>query len=322
MNIKQRGRANGREMLEGQEQQLGIEERVSSLVESLKALISEDRDVMVWIGSGMSMGCGYPDWQTAIEKLCAACIPEKSDLPPSLMVRQKLDWADKCKAANREKYLETLGQLFGNRARYTRTAYSDICACPFRYLVTTNFDPCLERARGGMQGIMSYPQLALLNHGFTNMVVYLHGKARHGEIIDATNVVLANSDFETAYAPTRSLLPGALQQLLISHSTIFVGCGLEEPVLQRIFTKIAAIHADTSLPARKKVIIFPERSPELEEREARKMRKLDIDILRYPLDATASRDDRHRYLDEVWARIRTEITQNRQAISRQGVFSL
>lgn len=309
-------------MLYGQEEQYEIEERISSLVESLKSLITASGDVMVWIGSGMSIGCGYPDWQTAIEKLCAVCIPEKSDLPPSLMVSERLKWAAKCQEANREKYLETLGDLFGNRQRLTRAVYSDICACPFRYLLTTNFDPCLERASGRLDKVMAYPRLVLPNDGYARMVVYLHGKVRHGEKIDATNVVFTSADFDNAYTPGRSLLPGVLQQLLIRHATIFVGCGLEEPVLQRAFTEIAAIHANTTLPPQQKTIISPERSPDQEEQEENKMRNLGVNILRYPLDSTAASPDRHRYLDEVWSRVRTEIAHSWQPISHQGAFSL
>jgi len=294
---------NGRENIE-------IESRISSLTTSLTDLIQEDPRSMIWIGSGLSIGAGYPSWQTAIERLCAACIPEKFDLPPSLMVTEKLEWAEKCKTANPEMYFQILGELFGWYPTYTRTAYSHICACPFRYLVTTNFDPCLEAARGRSHGIMSYPKL-LFDHGFRHMVVYLHGKALHGNDVDTRNLVFTSSDFEKAY--TESLLPGLLDQLLIRNSTLFVGCGLQEPVLKRVFARVAKLQADTSLSPRRKMILLCDRTSAADEqRETDEFQRLGIGVLRYPLAYGIGPDGRsepHRYLDQVWARVRTKVSE-------------
>src|SRR5208283_3021709 len=121
-----------------------IECRLERLVTLIVSLVSGNEQTMVWIGSGLSMGCGYPGWQAAVEQLCKVCISGKSDIGPSAVGHDLLAWAERCKVENPEKYFETLANLFGTKPGYIRAAYSHICACPFRYLITTNFDSCLE----------------------------------------------------------------------------------------------------------------------------------------------------------------------------------
>jgi hypothetical protein len=297
--------------------------QIDHLVVSLASFFKQSGDCIVWIGSGLSIGCGYPSWTDAIQELCDVCIPGKADIKPSSLANELLEWADVCKATNRDGYLGTLARLFGGPVHFLRAAYLHISACPFRYLVTTNFDPCLEAACTGKHQILAYPNLALLVGRSRQKAIYLHGKARARAHADASTLLLTKTDLDAAYTHGASLLPSALTQLLISNRVVFVGCGLREPVLKKMFECIKQMQeSSTSIPLTKKTILLPETQDEeraLEEGEY--MKSLGIDILRYPLSfETSAHSPRspHHLLDEVWERVRIKVSPQSNPFSQEG----
>ena len=298
------------------------EARIQSIVATLASHFERSRDSIVWIGSGLSIGSGYPDWPEAIKQLSEACITEKADIPPSSVADDLLEWAEQCKAANREEYVKTLGRIFGASPKVIRRTYSLISACPFRFLVTTNFDPCLESVCGRSDSVISYPDMSLFREGSSHTYVYLHGKARWGTKVNAAKLVLAKSDFAVAYSHNSSLLPGALEQLVIRHRILFVGCRLGEPVLRETFKRIKEIQERfTSIPSTKKTILLADApDEEIAKREAKDMESLGIDILRYPLceGDESPTSDRHRLLDEVWERVWLKLREQSDPYSQEG----
>ncbi len=297
--------------------------RIDQVVASLVSFFKRSGDCIVWIGSGLSIGCGYPSWTDAIQKLCDVCIPGKADIKPSSVASELLEWADICKATNPDEYLGTLAKLFGEPSHLLRTAYLHISACPFRYLVTTNFDPCLEAACTGKQQILTYPNLALLVGRSRRTAIYLHGKARWGTRTDAKRLLLTKTDLDIAYTHSLSPLPSALTQLLISNRVVFVGCGLREPVLRKLFECIKQLQeSSTSIPLTRKTILLPEtRDEEKAREEGEYMRSLGIEILRYPIAlerGAQTQGSGHHLLDEVWERVRAKVSPQSNPFSQEG----
>lgn len=287
------------------------------------ASLFEGRDCIIWIGSGLSIGCGYPDWPSAIEQLCKACIPDKADIRPSRVAEDLMEWAEQCKAANVEEYVKTLGRLFGGLPNVIRTTYALINACPFRYLVTTNFDPCLERVRGPSDPIVTYPDLDLFSAGTRHACVYLHGKARWGTSVDASNLVLARSEFSFAYSHDTSLLPGVLEQLVAHHNLLFVGCRLSEQIVNDTFQRIKNIHErSTKLPpTRKMILLADEQDPEKAKEEEQKLTTLGIEPIRYPLldkDNLGPEENLHRLLDDVWEKVWLKLRSQSDQFRQEG----
>jgi hypothetical protein len=286
--------------------------RLDELVKTVASFISPVGETVVWIGSGLSVGCGYPGWSDAVEALCEVCIPGKADITPSMLGQELLTWAQRCKDADPEEYTKTLERLFSGYPKSLRTAYSSICGCPFRFLVTTNFDYCLAMASGREDGILTYPDIRLLPNHSTSTVVYLHGRARNGSVVDASALLFTANELDDAYA--KSFIPSTLHSLLGSFPCIFVGCGLEEAVLENLFAHLKGIHKHTRIPEQKKVILLPE-EPDSNRRDAqfKKMQELGVEILRYPLDEAAPCQNRYHYLDEIWAMVRDEIRQSKES---------
>jgi hypothetical protein len=288
--------------------------RVDELVDSLVSRIAPNGNTMVWVGSGLSIGCGYPGWPEAIAQLCDACIPGKADISPSTVATDLLVWAQRCKDADPNKYFETLEQMFGTHPTAIRPAYSSICGCPFNFLVTTNFDPCLSTAIGRHHNIISYPELNLFPLTGMNTVIYLHGRVRNNRTVSAKNLLFTSKDLDAAY--DHSFLSSALDQLLGGFPTIFVGCGLDEIVLKNLFKKLRHIHEHTGVGSKRKTVLLAD-EVDASKRDAqnRDMEELGIEVLRFPIDNEVKGLKRYHYLDDAWARVRDELRQNMQPIT-------
>ena len=86
-----RGAKHFRNMADQQQKEIR-EARVTSAAKSLADFLGEPDDCAAWIGSGLSMDCGYPSWEDTIRELCEACIEVKADTPPSLVSDDWLEW--------------------------------------------------------------------------------------------------------------------------------------------------------------------------------------------------------------------------------------
>jgi hypothetical protein len=305
-----------------EEQREDREARIDLAARALANFLKGPDDCIAWIGSGLSIDCGYPSWEEAIRQLCDACIEGKADIQPSLVADDMLEWAEQCKRANPKEYIRTLGRLFGDSPHVIRTTYSHVIAHPFRFLLTTNFDPCLEMACGPNNSVIAYPDMSLLAAGH-HTSVYLHGKARWSAKVDAANLVLAKSEFDKAYSPQRSLLPGALQQLVVEHRILFIGCRLQENILKETFQRIKRIQQHLSrTPLKKKMILLPDpKDNQQSDDEEQYMASLGIEILRYPLHDVSDHHQSaspHRLLDDIWERVGLRLREQSDPFNQKG----
>jgi len=305
-----------------QQQREEREARIDLAVNSLASFLKGSDECIAWIGSGLSIDCGYPSWEKAIKELCNACIEGKADIQPSLVADDLLEWAEQCKRANPREYIRTLGRLFGESPHVIRTTYSHIVAYPFRFLLTTNFDPCLETVCGPNNPVIAYPDMNLFVAA-RHASVYLHGKARWSAKENATDLVLAKSEFAKAYSPKRSLLPGALQQLMVGHRILFIGCRLQERILKETFQRIKRIQERLSrTPMKRKLILLPEpQDKKQSDEEEEYMASLGIEVLRYPLDDVNDHGQSaspHRLLDDIWERVWLKLREQPDPFNQKG----
>lgn len=201
---------------------------------AIKAAI-ESRNCIAFIGSGFSRGI-YPSWKVLIKSICEACdvgFEEKEAENPDYL----LDAAEAALQRNPERYYSTLGNAFG-RICNTNPVYRAIFEIGFKSIITVNFDPLLQqecRVPHSSWSLRCYPDLDL---GIINnrTVYYIHGLIREKEIPGPNSIVLARSEFDRAYkdpdfGETRTFLVEALKR----NEICFLGCGLAEPTLPRVF---------------------------------------------------------------------------------------
>lgn len=282
-------------------------------------------DCIAWVGSGFSAGL-FPSWSSTLESLCSACgVGAPADCG-GLTSNELMELADRCKRQDGIAYHATLCALFGEERivpGYIDSRAQTLVTLPFCAIVTTNWDPLLdlavERIHGGAAFTYSYPDLqSKYLERNQHSVGHLHGSAR---IIDRSSFVLSSTEYNTAYRS--SALKSFLEQTLLSHDILFLGCGLDEPYMQPVFEQVQTIvesleKAHGFWPAKQRCAVLSARNwriravhgaptaseLELDSRdrrseflEAGRFKNLHIETVRY--QAT----DSHAHLDAILDRL-------------------
>lgn len=274
------------------------------------------RKCVVFVGSGLSMN-QYPSWSALVADLCEACdLPDKAadarttrdiDLLPRL--------ADAAYASDPDAYNRKLDEIFGSRVTGTRAAYSLLARLPFASYVTVNFDPLLGyegmKSEHKICGIRTLPSLQA-HELAARCIFYVHGYIRGDRSSADHPLVLRESEFRRHYDASRSMLPGFLQQLLISYPVLFIGMGLGEPQLKRVFEICRdlrrGIETEYGVFAPGRYILRPmvfrpednsgsgatRRDEAAESEEDRLFEEIDVKVVRYH-----PRDSRHSGIEEI-----------------------
>lgn len=199
---------------------------------------------IAWVGSGLSKVAKYPGWPETVIGLCEACGVEALASKETGDSAALMDKAEECKEANCEVYHAKLAELFGRPVITTRRAYHLLMKLPFKAFVTTNFDPLLSDAAGthGNRNISAYPSLAVpLIEKRPHSVFHIHGLARRNNEPRGDDLVLAASEFASAY-DNDGVVSSFLNQLFLCYDVLFVGCSLSEPDVYAVFQRVHKIH--------------------------------------------------------------------------------
>ncbi len=211
-----------------------------------------------FVGSGLSLGGGFPDWRGLLNGLI-----ERAEADNSLSV----DKAKECRelAEDPNKYLmvaeemkDVLGvefktfieEIFADDSKEPRPVHNLLVTLKKnRFIITTNYDLLIEQAfaknRVYTTAYKYYEAHAIQRQLFRREFFLLKA---HGDAKTATeNIVLTDKDY-------RRLLyqqPGyqsALQSIFTMYSVIFIGCSLEDPELKLLLNYINAAFPEGGIP--------------------------------------------------------------------------
>jgi hypothetical protein len=188
----------------------------------------------VFIGSGPSSGV-YGAWFDVVNHLSESCGIARS-LSNASTPEELLAAAQEAKAANGTAYYGFLGHHFGRPADLAPFLYDTLLSLPFATYLTVNLDPTLAMKAGRLSDplpIHAYPTLDRRAMS-KRSVHHLHGLVVEGTVPAAGSVVLAQEEFAEAYADTSPLMHLMLPTLE-NDPLLFVGCGLREPTMSRVF---------------------------------------------------------------------------------------
>lgn len=212
-----------------------------SIASQLSSVVQPD-EFLLWVGSGISLPV-YRNWRHLLTELCAAC----SVAPPTEgEVDSLIDKAEECRIKDSAAYHDFLRTKFEPHPQLLRRAAHYLLRMRFKGYLTTNFDALLEFTARTVQGVEPnvyfYPrQLPPGNLGSDPRPIYhLHGHPR-GCTDEATNFVLARSEFNEAYQSTHSSLAIFLKAVLTTVPVLFVGCELREPQIQQVFKEMRSM---------------------------------------------------------------------------------
>ncbi|NQT24406.1 SIR2 family protein [candidate division KSB1 bacterium] len=216
----------------------------TELIEISKKLwkLIEKNNCIVWIGSGLSVIAGYPNWKSTINQLCNRCCLEELDQSKNYTAKSLMHIADKCKLKNPDEYSRVLSDLFGHRTVRDRRAYHLLLRLPFKGYITTNFDHLLMKAADLLEdrgkNIYKYPHLDLSSINTSDKsIYYIHGLAREENPSLKNNLVLSNSEFYKAYSDP-GVVSSFLKSVLQMYNILFIGCQLEEDEIKRVLHNV------------------------------------------------------------------------------------
>src|SRR5712692_2980444 len=184
----------------------GVHARIDDTPRELTEAITEHR-CAIFVGAGLSIGAGYPNWEQLLDALIKKCLQLK-DISDSqareltqlvatkeadkfLMVAQELN-----DRFGREGFLNEIVNIFGDESKNPTAAHEELTRIKFDFAITTNYDRLIER---------SYAQLGKLPS------TYLHSNApdfvdalwrkkffilkAHGDVDHKNEIVITERDY-------------------------------------------------------------------------------------------------------------------------------
>jgi len=207
-------------------------------MEKLRETLTQD-DVVIFVGSGISLWSGLPTWSGLIEQL--AVYVEHSGGDPSL-VRSEQTKGDLLQAASYgfdTLTKQQIGEFIRTACKYgaakPHEIHKKIVAFNARCYITTNYDNLVEQSLSKWLPDAFFPP-AITNRQLTETANIVSARATHfvfkphGDAGDADSIVLTREQY-------RDLLPQgerhfaleALKTLLATRPVVYLGFGLRDP---------------------------------------------------------------------------------------------
>lgn len=214
---------------------------------SLRLLRDEiDRNckpLLLWMGAGVSMWCGYPSWNETAERM----LGEFSKLEKSfdrvegraLLEQSKFPALfEMFRQTNRQRYNRALVSTFGSRAAtpvYSRFIKIVESIRPTRVL-TTNVDETFEKNAPWVEVVQSSDlgRCVELLEGKTSFLAKLHGS-----ISAVETTVFSDTDYQRLVS--QEGYREVLQTLLMQSMVLFVGYSLRDEYVLNLLTKNMAV---------------------------------------------------------------------------------
>ena len=211
-----------------------------SLIKLIQDSASSEIPLSAFVGAGLSIQAGYPSTNDLINHLIREAKIEPAELSSSATFALKTKRIKELVQKNGGDFYEILYRRFHEDhfpINRTIPMYQDLLGIPFKSIITTNYDMCIEEAADYLSiqfdNIQIYPILQA-NDLKANNLYHIHGRIDHNDIPkSAKTIVLTSDDYADAYGDS-SALPVLMNAIFDSHNILFVGFSLEEDALYKL----------------------------------------------------------------------------------------
>ena len=196
--------------------------------------------VALFVGAGVSLGCGLPDWETLLDRLMLAAFGDETE--------RTIAATNHYSAISRAKLIRT--KLSSTFCRSVADAlYADsyhlsptvdmIVKSGVRRVVCYNFDDVLDEAYA-TEGIQTHSlmQGQKFNNNFRGTTIfYPHGYLPRNatqEQLDASQIVLDETEYNHLYSDPYNWANLIQLSHLMNFTCLFVGCSLQDPNIRRL----------------------------------------------------------------------------------------
>lgn len=243
------------------------------------------KNIVPFVGAGISKGCGLYAWQELLDKLAAEYFtPAQIDHLKS--EKDVLGYADKIVAAagNSDMIMKRIGEIFDE----TEAIHMDIpyllVSAFSSMVITTNYDTLLEEASIGSP-LGAIKPLLPCHIGQMNEAIMLNDRRLlklHGSVEEISSMILSTKQYKEYYGKRGNrgnrALPIYLKKIFEGKKLLFAGCSLDKDYTLDILKECVKQNPNISHFA-----IVPYLSnPKQQIKWQRKLTKLGIEAIYYP----------------------------------------
>lgn len=192
----------------------------------------ESHSATVFIGAGLSVSAGYPNWRTLLKDIAQEL---GLDIAGEHDLAAVAQYSVNRSAGKRQKLRQTIIDNFPPHATAPE-AFRILARLPLRHVWTSNYDELIETAWRQERKLADVKsQNADIGHEkpWAHTIVY----KMHGTVAHPGEVVIAKDDYELY----RKVRPAFLQLLaghLVSTQMLFLGFSFTDPNLTHLFSSI------------------------------------------------------------------------------------
>ncbi len=210
------------------------------MVEKIKLASNKER-LVIFIGAGVSNNSGYDSWYKLVgcmDKILNGKSRTKYSDRELLQIPQYM------KNNYEADYKKIILKKFDKKIEKTNEIIDILLQLNPKHIITTNFDELIEYSiskndylNGKINGIKSKYDLIgkdsdFINSTKNNLIIKMHG-----DFHDFSSIVLAEDDY-LAYSTTHPITEIFIKSLLINHTFLFVGYGINDINLKLIMSYI------------------------------------------------------------------------------------
>ena len=243
------------------------------------------KNIVPFVGAGISKGCGLYTWQELLDKLAAEYFtPAQIDHLKS--AKDVFGYADKIVAAagNSDMIMKRIGEIFDE----TEVIHMDIpyllVSAFSSMVITTNYDPLLEDVSIGSP-LGAIKPLLPCHIGQMNEAIMLNDRRLlklHGSVEEISSMILSTKQYKEYYGKKGNrgnrALPIYLKKIFEGKKLLFVGCSLDKDYTLDILKECVKQNPNISHFA----IVQYLSNQKQQIKWQRKLTKLGIEAIYYP----------------------------------------
>ncbi len=201
----------------------------------LERIIDNKKNIVPFVGAGISKGCGLYLWEELLDLLAAEYLTP-GQIKALKAANNVFKYVDKIVAAagNVEMVMKRIGEIF-QETEVIHTDIPNLLVSAFAPMViTTNYDTLLEEA--SVCSTLGRIKALLPSHaGQMNEAIMLNARRLiklHGSVEEISSMILTSKQYKFYYEKkakrTSATLPVYLKKIFEGKKVLFVGCSLDK----------------------------------------------------------------------------------------------
>ncbi len=213
-----------------------------SLWRIIKTLNEEGR-LALFIGAGVSMGCGLPSWKELVDKVVRDAWHSQPLVADHLTNGTNLLAARYAKHKKGVKFNQLVHKsLYAGDIEISRCVWA-IARSGIKQICNFNFDDLLIEAllTDGTECVSATPDEPFEARINKVTIFHPHGalpRFYKAEELDSASIVFSEDDYHALYSDPYSWANIVLLSLFANHSVLFIGLSMQDPNLRRLIDTV------------------------------------------------------------------------------------